>query len=324
MNMPPPHYRRTGEGTSPRTSSPVLPAKARYPFHTRHPRLRSGTYHHNPHTGSPFRHPHTPSTVIPDPDPVPRGRARQPPQPAISTYTCPHQHPRTLTSPVIPAKARYPLHTHHPRLRSGTYHHNPHTGFPISSSPYPLHRHTGPRSGTQGTGAATPSTLIPHQHPLSTTPVIPDPDPVPRGRARKPQQPSYPTNTPSPPLPSFRPPSRNPGARAGNHHNARRRQPSPYPLPRLTAPRCGTHGGARARKPTQPSSPTNTPSPPLPSFRPPSRNPGARARQPPHPPSPSSYRRKNVTPVRRVRVWPPWRAIFRGITHAGCRQRHRS
>ena len=71
-------------------------------------------------------------------------------------------------------------------------------------TPYPdtrpvptLHRLSGPRAGTQGTGAETPTTVIPHQHPLSPRTPSCRRRPVPRGRARKPPLPSSPTNTPT-------------------------------------------------------------------------------------------------------------------------------
>ena len=66
--------------------------------------------------------------------------------------------------------------------------------WPLIRDPL-LSRHSGPRAGTQGTGAETTTTIIPHQHPHT-------------------------------PLPSIRPPSRNLGDGRGNHHN---RHPQPTP-----------------------------------------------------------------------------------------------
>ena len=76
---------------------------------------------------------------------------------------------------------------------------------PSSPTPTPFHRRAGegtsPRTPIRGRypgdGAATTTTVIPHQHPLTPLPscrrrnVTPYPDtgPVPRGRARQPPQP---------------------------------------------------------------------------------------------------------------------------------------
>ena len=78
-------------------------------------------------------------------------------------------------------------------------------------------RHTGPRSGTQGTGALPPQ---PSLTPSYRTPIRYPGD----GRG-------YPHNPHSPPPtpPSYRP-----------------SLVTPDPLPRRTALRCGTHGGVRA------------------------------------------------------------------------------
>ena len=112
-------------------------------------------------------------------------------------------------------------------------------------------RHSGRRSGTQGTGAATTTTIIPRQHPPT---VLPHPDAVPTvgpGRRTRPHH-SHVTTTTNPlsPTPSYRTPMRYPrwgpgGAHARTTHTSLPPQ-TPSPPNRLTAPRCGTHGGARA------------------------------------------------------------------------------
>ena len=161
---PPSRYPWAGRGNHPPHPHPstVVPAKERPPV----PRYGAGTQG----TGA-----ETTTTVIPAPlsvtplpscrrrnvppypdtGPVPRGRARQPPQPSSPTNT-----PSPLT--VVPAKERHPV----PRYGAGT----------------------------QGTGAATTTTDIPHQHPLTPLPScrrrpVPRYGPVPKGRARKPPQP---------------------------------------------------------------------------------------------------------------------------------------
>ena len=138
--------------------------------------------------------------------------------------------PPDLVIPGLPPPSSPASLLRHPRPRSGTYarvilatdpkpiippsfrpssrnpwagrgnHHNHHPPHPHPSTVVPAkERHPVPRygAGTQGTGAETTTTVIPHQHPLTPLPscrrrnVTPYPvtGPVPRGRARQPPQP---------------------------------------------------------------------------------------------------------------------------------------
>ena len=142
--------------------------------------------------------------------------------------------------------------------------HYPSSPTPIGDLPP---RHSGPRSGTQGTGAATTTTIIPHQHPPT---VLPHPDAVPTvgpGRRTRPHH-SHVTTTTNPlsPPPSSPTLARHPRPRSGTFPRV---IPDPDPEPR-----------GRARQPPLPSSLTNTPQP---SYRTPMRYPrwgpgGAHAR----------------------------------------------
>ena len=155
-------------------------------------------------------------------------------------------------------------------------------------TPYPdtrpvptLRRHSGPRAGTQGTGAETTTTIIPHQHPHIT------PTPSFHPTSRNPDGRGYPLNLPHQRTraiprrtPSCRPPSRYPGDGRG------------YPLNPPHQRTCAI--------------PRRTPS-----CRPPSRYPGDGRGYPLNPPhqrtraiprrTPSCRRR----PVPRGRAWLP-------------------
>ena len=96
-------------------------------------------------------------------------------------------------------------------------------------TPPPPHRHSTPQAGTQGTGAATPSTLHINVH-------VPSP-----GEHRRAGIGRY------------------PGDGRGKHHNRYPTPTPPHPI-RHSGPRSGTQGGAAS---PQPSSPRHSPSPPL-------------------------------------------------------------
>ena len=206
-------------------------------------------------------------------------------------------------------------------------------------TPYPdtrpvptLHRVSGLRSGTQGSGAATPQPSSPRHSPSPPptpphpNPVIPAPEPEPRGRARKPPLPSSPTNTPSPqsrhstpqagtqgtgpettttiipyqhpltPIPSFRPPSRNPGDGRGNRHNRR-----PPPTPPYRRAGVGRYPGDGRGYPLNPPHQRSVPSPGEHRRAGVGRYPGDGRGYPPtlhinvHVPSPGEHRRAGVT-----------------------------
>ena len=149
----------------------------------------------------------------------------------------------------------------HPRPRSGP---TPSSFWPLIRNPL-SHRHSGPRAGTQGTGAAT---IIPHTHtpPPScrrrNVPPYSDTGTVPWGAARLPT--IHPPTIPTVVLPSIRRyrdhSIRHPQGGVEPHATPSRHSTDVLASIRHSGPRAGTQGGAAT---PQPSTLRHSPSPPL-------------------------------------------------------------